>query len=307
MRLILVAALALTVAACSKREEASSALMAENRTAPAAEAEMVPAAAGAAAPTPPSAVSPVPQPAMIAYEYRYGLSAPQDKVRGLIARHEALCRAAGERTCQVIGANVAEQGGGLNAQLVLKAAPSWVAQFRGGLAADVAKSDGRIVTSGVESEDLSREIIDTGARLRAQTALRDRLVALLATRPGKLADLIELEQELARVQGEIDSAQSQLNHAQGRVATSTVTLAYESRDVLARDNIWSPLGSALGDFLGLMVGVIAVVIRVAAVLLPLGLLGGLGAWIFRKPLGQIRERRRAEQAEKQSQNKAPAP
>lgn len=302
MRLILVAALALTVGACSKKEESySEAITTEAAKAPAADATAAPGAAGGG-----EAV--VAQPAMIAYEYGYGLSAPQDKVRGLIARHEKACRDAGERNCQIIESSAHEQGDyGVEARLVLRAGPAWVAKFRGGLAADVAQSDGRVTSSRVSSEDLAREIIDTGSRLKAQTTLRDRLMALLATRPGKLADLIELERELARVQGEIDSAQSQLTYAQGRVATSKITLNYESRDVLARDNLWSPLGSALGDFLGLMVGVIAVLIRVVAVVLPLGLVGWLVLWIFRKPLSRMTERRRARRAEKQSQNKASAP
>lgn len=303
MRLILVAALALTVAACSKKEGSTTYYKDE---APASTEAAPAAAAGDASSSPGIGVAP--QPAMIAYEYSYDLSAPQEKVRGLIARHEKACRDAGERNCQIIESSVDEQGDyGVEARLVLRAGPAWVAKFRGGVAADVAKSDGRMTGSRVTSEDLAREIIDTGSRLKAQTTLRDRLMALLATRPGKLADLIELERELARVQGEIDSAQSQLTHAQGRVATSKLTLNYESRDVLARDNLWSPLGSAFGDFLGLMVGVLAVLIRAIAVLLPIGLIGWLIAWIFRKPLARMAERRRARRAEKQSRNKAVAP
>lgn len=244
-------------------------------------------------------------PAMMAYEYGYTLTARPDQMRGMMSRHEARCRSAGAALCQVIGSHIREQGDArLFGNLELRAAPQWVAAFRKDLAQDVARSDGRIVDSRVESADLSRTIIDTDARLRAMTTLRDRLQNLLDTRPGKLADLIEIEQELARVQGEIDSAQSQLAHDRGRVATSKLTLDYESRNALARDSVWSPLADAFGDFVQLMVGVIAFLIRAVAVLIPLGAVGWLLAFVFRKPLGRWRATRRQKKSQKLALRKA---
>ena len=101
----------------------------------------------------------------------------------------------------------------------------------------------QVVNSGVTSEDLSRQIVDTDAQLRAKTTLRDRLQGLLATHPGKVGDLLAVERELARVQGDIDSAQSELADMRGRVAMSDVTLNYGSSDVLG-GRVQSPLASA---------------------------------------------------------------
>ena len=80
----------------------------------------------------------------------------------------------------------------------------------------------------MESEDLTRQIVDTEAAVRARTALRDRLQAILATRPGKLSDLLEVEKELARVQGELDATQSELAVMRTRVVTSLLTITYSS-------------------------------------------------------------------------------
>lgn len=317
MRWIVAVAVAACLAGCTKSEEVSESVTSETPAAAALEdAEPATLADVAAAPSldmqirpapPPSSLADAiaPVPAMMAYEYGYTLTAPQDRVRGLMTSHEARCRSAGSAVCQVIGSQISEHGQArLEGRLELRASPQWIATFRAGLAQDVARSDGRIVDSRVESEDLSRTIIDTDARLRAMTTLRDRLQNLLDTRPGKLADLIEIEQQLARVQGEIDSAQSQLAHDRGRVATSKLTLDYESHNALARDSVWSPLADAFNDFVELMVGVVAFLIRLVAVLIPLALIGWLLAVIFRKPLARFMESRRQKKSQKLALKKA---
>lgn len=309
MRWIVVVATAGLLAGCTRSEQDASLYTNFSAEAPAADAAAMSAEAPAELreirPAPPPAGGIAVAPAMIAYEYGYRLSAPQAQMRGMIARHEARCRTAGPAVCQVISSQISERGdASLDGHLELRAAPAWVATFRSGLAEDAAKSDGRIVDSRVESEDLSRTIIDTSARLRAMTTLRDRLQNLLDTRPGKLADLIEIERELARVQGEIDSAQSQLTHDKGRVATSKVILEYEARNALGRDSVWSPLADAFGDFIGLMIGVVAFLIRVVAVLIPVAAIGWLLAFLFRKPLRRWREGRRQKKSQKLALKKA---
>ncbi len=222
---------------------------------------------------------------MLAYSYGYGLQASPKGVRTLIAKHEAACTKAGPALCQVTGSSVSERGQDqLSAELTLRAAPPWLSQFREGLSADAKDAGGRVVRSEVSTEDLSRQIVDTEAMLRAKITLRDRLQALLASRPGKLADLVELERELSKVQGELDAAQSELAMMRQRVATSDVTISYESGGVLAPQDVWSPIGKAFSDFLRILAATIALLINVIAWTLPWLLLGGLLIWALRKRL-----------------------
>lgn len=141
------------------------------------------------------------------------------------------------------------------------------------------------------SEDLSREIVDTEARLRAQTTLRDRLQALLASRPGKLSDLVELERELARVQGELDAAQSQLEVMRQRVAMSEIDVTYESAGVLAPQGVWSPLARAFADFLGIIALTLGLMVQLIAWTAPWIVIGGALVWVFRKRLPKLRFRK----------------
>lgn len=249
--------------------------------APAAESAKSAPAADAAA-----RASDAPRPAvtipMLAYRYGYSLEAPAKAIRSLVNRHEAACLAAGPAICQLTGSQVTELGQDrIRGELSLRATSAWLKTFRSGLEGEAKAAGGRVVTSNVTSEDLSRRIIDTEAAVRARITLRDRLQGLLASRPGKLPDLLAVEQELARVQGEIDATQSELAEMRGRVATSELKLVYESSGVLAPQGMLSPLASAFSDFLGIVVVMLAGIVRLAAYVLPIGALAGLVIWLVR--------------------------
>lgn len=238
----------------------------------------------ASVPSQPGAAVPAGAP-MLAYEYDYALEAPARNLRGLIGSHEKACADAGPRRCQVTSSSIQELGEDRQrATLQLRATPAWLKVFRESLTTDVKAAGGKVVRSSVDSEDLSRQIVDTEARLRAMTTLRDRLLALLATRPGKLSDLVEIERELARVQGEIDSTQSQLAVMRGRVDMSILTIQYVSTGTVAPDGVWSPLVGAFTDFIGIVAFTLAAMIRLIAWLAPWVLVGAGVLWLFRKRL-----------------------
>ena len=292
----------LACAGCARQDEArrapASAALAmikakayedEAPAAPAADAAAAPADAAAA---PPDSTSTAPRiaagPPMLAYSYSYGLSLPHDRVDGLRRQHEAACVKAGYRVCQVVSSSIQDLGdANVRGALEIRAAPAWLQAFRTHLEGDARGAGGRVTTSEVTSEDLSREIVDTSAQLRAKLTLRDRLQGLLAGRPGRLADLLAVERELARVQGEIDSTQSQLAVMQARVAMSDVTLDYVSGDVLGSP-IRSPLSASLHGFLGAMAGSLAGMIDLLAILAPWAVAAGGLLWLFRKRLPKLR-------------------
>ena len=229
---------------------------------------------------------------LLAYAYRYGLEAPAARIPGLVAKHEATCAAAGAAVCQMTGSNTRSAGRDkISATLTLRATPTWVAQFRANLSSQMSQAGGRVVDANVESEDLTRQIIDTEATIRAKTTLRDRLQTILATRPGKLSELLEIEQALATVQGEIDATQSELAVMRTRVQTSALTVQYDSLGALAPEGVGSPLARAVSDFLGIIVITLAAMVRIVAWVLPWALVAALVAWLFRKRIAALRNRK----------------
>lgn len=238
---------------------------------------------------------------MLAYAYQVSLTTPAREVAPLMARHQSACVAAGPARCQVVGASTNALGeNSVSAQLSIRAEPKWLASFRDGLEADARKADGRVAARSVTSEDLTRAITDTDARLRAQKALRTRLEALIASRPGKLAELLEIERELARVQGEIDSAESNLAIMRARVAMSTLDLSYQSQSAPVVEGTFSPLTNAIDGFIGTLAFGFGAIITLIAFLLPWLIVLIPAIWFGTRWLRRRREAKAAAKA-------APAP
>lgn len=95
---------------------------------------------------------------MLAYANAYSVEIPADGVSSLVARHQNACAAVGPAVCQVTGSSLERQGRDrVHATLPLRAAPAWLAGFRGRLAKDAEDPGGRMVQANVSSEDLSRQ------------------------------------------------------------------------------------------------------------------------------------------------------
>lgn len=205
----------------------------------------------------------------LAYRYGYGLVMPSASVKSTSDKHMQICRDAGTSKCQITGSNTnnySEED--IRANLSLRAEPEWLQTFVAGMKADIAEIDGRIESENTSVEDLTRAILDTDARLKAQTTLRTRLENLLETRDAKLPDLLALERELARVQAEIESATAHLKALRARVSMSVMNLSYTSERVAVSRSSVSPIGEALKDFVGIVSEGLAGVIRFLAALLP---------------------------------------
>jgi hypothetical protein len=90
-----------------------------------------------------------------------------------------------------------------------------------GFLADLRKL-GHVEQESQSNEEVSALYVDLQARLRSAQATERRLIELLATRTGRLEDVLEVERELARVRAEIESMQGQSNVLLHRVSYATV-------------------------------------------------------------------------------------
>ena len=208
-------------------------------------------------------------PVMLAYAYSMAIEAPVKNVPALAKAHEQACIAAGPNVCQVLGAtNASSSQDYVSAHLTLRAAPAWLTTFRAQIESDARKSNGRVRSDSVTSEDLTRSIVDSTAQLNALKTLRGRLQELLASRPGKLSDLLDVERELARVQGEIDSRESELAVMRQRVNMSTLDIDYQSETQAVASGVFEPLVSAFKGIVSNIVAGFAAMITIASAILP---------------------------------------
>ncbi|MDG1827014.1 MAG: DUF4349 domain-containing protein [Henriciella sp.] len=219
----------------------------------------------------------------IAYRYNLGMTLPKGQVEPMMAGHTASCRAAGTSTCIVINSNVYSQDEDYaSGNLSIRATPDWIESFVGSVESDATKAGGEITQRSTNSEDLTRQIVDTGARLDAQKTLQGRLMNLLERRDGNLGELLQIERELARVTGDIESIEAQLKTLRLRVSMSSLDIGYQTKVPAFSGSRENPLGEAFGDFFYNLSGAIAAVITAFAVGLPWILLIALFLWIWLK-------------------------
>ncbi|MEP1145227.1 MAG: DUF4349 domain-containing protein [Henriciella sp.] len=219
----------------------------------------------------------------IAYSHSLGLTLPKGGVDPMMAAHTEACRTAGTSTCIVINSNVySQEEEYASGNLSIRATPAWIETFMTGVEQDADKAGGEVTQRSTRAEDLTRQIIDTGSRLDAQRTLRGRLLGLLERRDGELGELLQIERELARVTGDIESIEAQLKTLRLRVSMSSLDIGYQTKVPAFSGSRENPLGEAFGDFFYNLSAAIAAVITAFAVGLPWILLLAAFLWIWLK-------------------------
>lgn len=219
----------------------------------------------------------------IAYSHSLGLTLPKGGVDPMMATHVEACRAAGTATCIVINSNIySQEEDYASGNLSLRATPDWIDGFLGKVDEETDAAGGEITQRSTNAEDLTRQIVDTGARLEAQKTLQGRLLNLLERRDGELGELLQIEREIARVTGSIESIEAQLKTLRLRVSMSSLDINYQTKVPAFSGSRENPLGEAFSDFFYNLSSAIAAVITAFAVGLPWILLIALFLWIWLK-------------------------
>lgn len=246
-------------------------------------------------PPPPNSPAPEVTEQYIAYSYAMGIRLPVAQVDPLMQAHIDACNTAGPARCIVTNSSLNKQSeDNISGSLYIRAVPEWIETFMDGIDAETKAAKGEISYRNASAEDLTRAIIDTGARLKAQETLQTRLQSLLETRDGELKDLLEIERELARVSGEIDSIRSNLKAMRLRVSMSQLSINYETKRKPFTQATVNPIARAGGDFFYNLSAALASVIDFFAVGLPWMFLVGVFAWIWLKLIWpRLRRRKKA--------------
>ncbi len=162
--------------------------------------------------------------------------------------------------------------------------------------------------SGVEisRNDRTQQMIDTEARLEQQIVLRERLQELALEgrtfSERSIQDLLQVERELARVQGEIESMQGQKRYLAQVTETVSISASFqEQRWVEPREHgVLAPLWRALDRSTTLFFESLGQVILVVVLLTPWLVLGIPVLWLLsrlwrplRRAFSRLGEKRRA--------------
>jgi chromosome segregation ATPase len=89
-------------------------------------------------------------------------------------------------------------------------------------AVDALKRLGRVESESQSGEEVSQQHADIAARLKTARETEERFQAILQQRTGKISDVLEVEQNIARLRGEIEAMESQQKALEHRVDYASV-------------------------------------------------------------------------------------
>lgn len=143
---------------------------------------------------------------------------------------------------------------------------------------------GVILSRQTDAQDVTEQYIDLNARRRNKQRMEERVLKLLAERPGEIREVLEFESQLARIREEIESVEGKLRYLADHVAMTTVTLtAREDQTYFPpappkfADKAYSALYSSLAAMQELGEGILLSVIAAAPWLI-------LGVMLLTPPL-----------------------
>ena len=140
---------------------------------------------------------------------------------------------------------------------------------------------GKLESVSVEAEDVGEQFVDVSARMDNAQRLERRLIDLLATRTGKLKDVLDVERELARVREEIDRYEGRLRYLKAHTAMSTLSVTVHEPLPVVGTAGKSVMGEAFIQAWRNFVVLLSLAVQSLGVVLPLGLVAFV-VWIGTK-------------------------
>ena len=190
------------------------------------------------------------------------------------------------------GGTSAASSGPLRAYVTVRVPSDRYADF----IAEAAKL-GTVLTESETSDDVTQQHVDMKARLGNLQAEQSRLRQLFA-RATSVKDMLAVEQELTRVQGDIESMQAQVAYLERQAARATVTLELTEPKPIVRPTgtdwgVTTALTDSIRAFVATMNSLIVLLGPLAALLVFVGLPVALIAWLVTRTVRRRRARRAA--------------
>jgi hypothetical protein len=144
------------------------------------------------------------------------------------------------------------------------------------------KPIGKLESANVQADDVGEEYVDVTARMDNAHRLERRLIDLLAARTGKLKDVLDVEQALARVREDIERYEGRLRYLRAHTAMSTLTVYVHEPVPVVGTAGTSVMGEAFRQAWRNFVTFLAVLVQSLGVIVPLGALATAGWLVTRR-------------------------
>ena len=218
----------------------------------------------------------------IALRHHLQIETPAEKMQATFDAAIAHCEAL---NCQLLSANFnrATPYNPPSASLYVRIPPRNVAIFLTGLA-----KNGEVMQHGRDSEDKTSQVVDTDARIKNLTELRDRLRVMLTDKSAKFKDIIEVERELANTQSQLDALSSMRKVLSQETDLVAVNIDFVAAQGITEQGFFAPVARALKDAGRVMMESFGSVITFIMSAIPWLLIGIPFIWLARRVWTKIK-------------------
>jgi uncharacterized protein DUF4349 len=148
---------------------------------------------------------------------------------------------------------------------------------------------GKLESVNVDAQDVGEEFVDVNARMDNARRLERRLIDLLANRTGKLKDVLDVEQSLARVREEIERYEGRIRYLQVHTAMSTLSITVHEPPPVVGSVGTSVMGEAFRQSWRNFVALVSVLVQSLGVVIPLAIIAGV-VWAVSRRYRLARQR-----------------
>jgi hypothetical protein len=154
--------------------------------------------------------------------------------------------------------------------------------------------DGEVLAEATRESDVTRQIIDLGARI-ANLEASEASYRVLLERAERIDDVLAVQSRLDGVRGEIEQLEAQLQEIEGDadLSTLTVSLVPAPKPIEAVSTTWDPkaeLDGAMATLVGIGQGLLNAIIWFGIVWLPVLLVLAIGALLALRAVLEVRRR-----------------
>jgi uncharacterized protein DUF4349 len=158
----------------------------------------------------------------------------------------------------------------------------------------VREMGGTVLGESTQEQDVTSQVVDLQARID-NLAASEASYRVLAERAEAVDDVLAVQSRLDQVRGEIEQLQAQLENVSGQADLSTlvVRLVPKAAAVAAQTSGWDPGGQldrATAALVGVGQAVVTAAIWVGVVILPVGLVLAILAWVAMRIVPGLRRR-----------------
>ena len=212
----------------------------------------------------------------IALRHHLQIETPADKMQAAFDAAIAHCAAL---NCQLLSANYNKVTpySPPSASLYVRIPPRNVEIFLTGLA-----KNGEVMQHGRDSEDKTSQVVDTDARIKNLSELRDRLRLMLTDKAAKFKDIIDVERELANTQSQLDALNSMRKILSQETDLVAVNIDFVAAQGITEQGFFAPVARALKDAGRVMMESFGSVITFVMSAIPWLLIGIPLIWLVRR-------------------------